>query len=324
MGNESTDWFLSGEPWVRYAALTELLGRSDNDDEVIAARADIATDERVKLIIADLQDWPEPALKSHKTAHHPLHKLVFLADIGLNANDPGIETIIKRVKSYRSEEGPFQILVNIPTRFGGSGEDEPAWMLCDAPLVVYALAKFGIAEDTDVIRAAEYLSSLVRDNGFPCAATSRLGKFRGPGRKDDPCPYANLVILRMLSQFEHLRESGVANSAIETLLGLWEHRAERKPYLFAMGTDFKKLKAPLIWFDILHVADILSHFPQATADPRFKEIIQIIKDKADADERYTPESIWMTWKSFDFGQKKEPSQWLTLLATRILNRIKAL
>jgi len=32
---------------------------------------------------------------------------------------------------------------------------------------------------------------------------------------------------------------------------LWEKRREQKHYLFAMGTDFNKLKAPLIWFDIL-------------------------------------------------------------------------
>ncbi len=28
-----------------------------------------------------------------------------------------------------------------------------------------------------------------------------LGKFRGPGRKDDPCPVANLYALKALSLF---------------------------------------------------------------------------------------------------------------------------
>ena len=31
----------------------------------------------------ELADWSGPALKSHKTAGHPLHKLAFVANLGL-------------------------------------------------------------------------------------------------------------------------------------------------------------------------------------------------------------------------------------------------
>ena len=41
--------------------------------------------------------------------------------------------------------------------------------------------------------------------------------------------------------------------------------------------------------------------------------------KADADGRYTPESIWNAWKEWDFGQKKAPSPYLTYLVANILN-----
>jgi hypothetical protein len=33
---------------------------------------------------------------------------------------------------------------------------------------------------------------------------------------------------------------------------------------FYMGTDFCKHKVPLVWYDILHVVDVLTQFPCLT------------------------------------------------------------
>ena len=96
---------------------------------------------------------------------------------------------------------------------------------------------------------------------------------------------------------------------------------EVHPYIFYMGTDFRKLKTPFIWYGILHVLDILSQFGWLKNDPRIQEMGQIVKLKASDEGRYTPESEWNAWKGWDFGQKKEPSQWLTFLALRMLKRI---
>ena len=92
-------------------------------------------------------------------------------------------------------------------------------------------------------------------------------------------------------------------------------------YLFGMGTDFLKLKAPLIWFDLLHFLDIFSHLPIVFKDERFLEIVAVLESKMDAEEYFTPESIYMPWKGWDFGQKKIPSYWITFLAHRILHKI---
>jgi hypothetical protein len=89
-----------------------------------------------------------------------------------------------------------------------------------------------------------------------------------------------------------------------------------------MGTDFRKLKAPLFWYDILHVLDVLSHFQWVRADKRFKQMLKIVESKADKDGRYVPESIWTAWKDWDFSQKKIPSQGLTFFVHRILKRIE--
>lgn len=319
---ELTDWLLEGPAWVAYRTRMDLLGQSENDSAVVAVRKTMLADLQVKSVLDEVAEWPGGALKRHNDAGHPLHKLAFLADLGFKASDPVMEPIIENILAHQSGDGAFQILVNIPTRFGGSGEDGWQWMLCDAPLVLYALLKFGLGTDPRVQTAASHIAGLIRENGWPCAASQELGKFRGPGRKDDPCPYANLVALKALAQSNEWRDSETCKIGTETILSLWEQRKERKPYLFGMGTDFAKLKAPLIWYDLLHVLDVLSQFPWLRDDPRLQEMTALLKAKADDMGRFTPESVWMAWKGWEFGQKKEPSRWITLIAKRLLQRLE--
>jgi hypothetical protein len=279
-------------------------------------------DPNIRGLIAEIENWPGYPLQRHNDAKHPIHKLVFLADLGLRVTDPGMADVVDRVLKLRSEEGVFQVLVNIPTRFGGSGEDEHAWMLCDAPMILYSLHRLGLSDDNAVRGATDYLIGLVDDYGWPCVAASRFGKnFRGPGRKGNPCPHANLVMLRALSQLPGQRDSHASEKGVSALLDLWRDRRERRPFLFAMGTHFNRLKAPLIWYDILHVVDVLSQFPIALEDPRLREMADLILEKMDDDGRFTAESIWKAWSGWEFGQKKTPSMWITLLAHRIMKRM---
>ncbi|MBN1451292.1 MAG: hypothetical protein JW963_09775 [Anaerolineales bacterium] len=320
---ELTDWLLEGPPWVQYRTRIDLLGQAETDQEVIAARKAMLADPQVQALLKELAEWPGVPLKRHNDAGHPLHKLTFLADLGLQASDPALKPVIERILNHQSQEGAFQIIVNIPTHFGGSGEDEWQWMLCDAPSTLYALHKFGLGTDPCVQTASSHIGSLVRENGWPCAAASELGKFRGPGRVGDPCPYANLISLKALAQSSEWRDGETCKVGAETILSLWEQRKERKPYLFGMGTDFAKLKAPLIWYDILHVLDVLSQFPWLKTDSRLREMAGLVKAKADAFGRFMPESIWMAWKGWEFAQKKEPSRWITLIAQRAFQRLGA-
>ena len=90
--------------------------------------------------------------------------------------------------------------------------------------------------------------------------------------------------------------------------------------MFFMGTDFRKLKAPLFWYDILHVLEVVSQFKWAGKDKRFKEMLNTVTSKSDEIGRFTSESIWTAWKGWDFTQKKLPSQGLTFFVQRILKR----
>lgn len=317
------DWLMSGPPWVQYRTQLDLLGMPASDPAVRSSRQALSGHPQVQAMLAELSGWPGPALKRHNDAAHLLHKLVLLADIGLDKNDPGLDPIIARILKRRSDEGAFQVLANISPQYGGTGSDQLVWMLCDTPSILYALINFGLSSDFTVQAAARHLASLAFESGWPCAVSPELGKFRGPGRKTDPCPYATLVSLKALAQLPEYHDTLVCQTAAESLLSLWQQRKERKPYLFAMGTDFAKLKVPFIWYDVLHVAEVLSQFPSLYQDPRFREMIGIIKAQAGPGGLYTPASVWKAWSAWDFGQKKSPSTLLTFFVYRLLKRVGA-
>ncbi|MCK5057445.1 MAG: hypothetical protein KAT34_12355 [Candidatus Aminicenantes bacterium] len=313
------DWLLTAKPWVRYRTRLDLLDQDPGREEVKNDRKEMLSHPKIKALLTGLKEWPGEKLKRHNDANHLLHKLAFIADIGLKRADKEIAAICEKIFATQSGEGPFRVIVNIPIRFGGSGEDQLTWMLCDTPLIVYSLVKFGFAEDPRVKKAVDYLAGLVQDNGWRCTASPDLGRFRGPGRKDDPCPYANLLMLKLLAELPGYRDSDAAAAGLDSLFTLWERRNERKPYLFGMGTDFRKLKAPFVWYDILHVLDILTRYPGLRDHKCVTELKAILKCKKDENGYFKAESIYRAWRDWDFGQKKVPSPWLTLLAYRCLH-----
>lgn len=315
-------WLLEGDPWIVYRTRRDLLDQPEDDPTVRAARAAMLADARVSALLAGLLDWPGMVIASHKSAGQPFHRLTFAADLGLRADDPGMDVLLPRILAHHAAEGPFELTMNIPTAFGGTGVDQWAWALCDAPLVVYALLCFGLEAVPEVRAALDHLIGLVRDNGWPCAVSPALGSFRGPGRKEDPCPFATLAMLKALSVSGRYHDSPASHTGAETLLTLWEHSRDQHPYIFYMGTDFRKLKVPLIWYDLVHVLDVLSRFPWLAHDARLRDMRDLLASKADAQGRFTVESVWMAWKDWEFGQKRAPSRWLTLCAHRILRRIE--
>lgn len=321
--NPPIEWLLESDPWVEYRTRLDLLGQSERDSRVKSARRSMLANAQVQNLITELSSWPGTVISSHRSAGQPFHKLTFIADLGLKANDSGMDKIVSRILKHQSDEGPFQLPVNIPEHYGGTGQDRWAWALCDAPLIVYALVKFGLGKQPAVKEAVEYLAGLIRDNGWPCVVSKELGKFRGPGRKDDPCPFANLAMLKALSEIDKLRDSPACRSGADSLLTLWSKSTTQHPYMFYMGTDFRKLKVPFVWYDLLHVLDVLSRFSWLKRDKRLLDMLGVLKSKMNRQGRFTLESIWTAWKDWEFGQKKMPSQWLTLLAWRIIGRLES-
>lgn len=314
---EMINWLLDSDPFVAYATRINILHQDKT--ALTELRAAVLADPRIRKYLGDIADFNGKIITTHKNPELPVHKLNFLLDIGLDTEVPGIREAVRLILKNRDELGLFKTVTNVPVHFGGTGQDSFAWALCDAPLMHVALIRAGV--DYSVLKeGAEYMTGLLRENGFPCTVSKELGRFRGPGRKDDCCPYATLAMLKLFSLVPEYAKSKMAATCIDVLLQLWEQSREQHPYMFFMGTDFRKLKAPAIWYDIVGVADCLSRFEYARKDSRYSEMAEVIAAKADVDGRFVPESVYLKCSEWDFGQKKLPSAWLTYLCTTILAR----
>jgi hypothetical protein len=315
MRSDVREWLLQGEPWIRNAVL-EHEGAATS-----SSRAAAAADTPIKTLAAEVSNWPWPPINSHKAVGHPLHLLCFLADLGIGAEALGIDQLLDKILDAQLDEGPLRQPMAIPVRYGGSGVTEMAWVLCDAPLLTWALAAFERSGDPRVEASAEALNQFGRDNGWPCVACAELKRFRGPGRKTDPCPYANLIMLQLNSALPSFTEAESTRLGVGSALRLWEVSREEHPYMFFMGTDFRKLKAPLAWYDILHVADVLSRFPFARHDRRMQDMVAAITAQADPNGRYSPGSVWQRWKGWEFSRKAVPSRYITLRVSIIEDKM---
>ena len=308
----------NGEVWLQYAARQNLLG--ERKERLTDLKKQVLSNSKIESYLNDVADYHSILVRNHKDPDLPIHKLLFLLDIELDTDVPEIRTAVTKIMGNKDSNGVYKSLTNIPKHFGGNGEDTFGWCLCDAPLLLYALLKAGQDYETHIKQGVDYLVAAHMENGFPCTVSPEFGKFRGPGRKDDPCPYASLIMLKLLSAIPEYSESEAAISTAMGLLALWESSLERHPYMFYMGTDFRKLKAPAMWYDIVSVVDVLSGFEPVKSDTRFAEMATLIKSKQDSNGLYTPEAVFQKFKGWDFGQKKTPSPYLTYLCHRILSR----
>ena len=300
----------SNEPWIRYNL--KRIQNKENSQEF----KELTQDPKIQKLIDECVSWPDPPLKRHNEASHPIHKIELLADFGLDIRDDWIKAISNLIIEHRSEEGFFQSKIEIPERWGGKGNGEIMWLLCDTPILIYVLQKFGIVNEY-IREAARMLVWVSENNGWRCKGSNP--KFRGPGKKEDFCPYANLITLKALSLSQY-KDTEAVHNGIDSHILHWENR--NRIYMFGIGATFMKLKYPNVWYDILHLVDVLSMYSYAREYDEFWGMWELIKEKQQPGGGFVPESVWKAWSGWSFGQKKEPSPWMTLKILEIAERLK--
>ena len=143
---------------------------------------------------------------------------------------------------------------------------------------------------------------------------------RGPGRKDEVCP---ILIVDALKGFwvvpenflpPKMREAGL------TLLNCWTKRRTEKPYMFGHGREFRKLKPPFFWYNLGTVLDAASHYPHLVKTQAFREMAAVSRLAFNSEGLVIPQATKIFFKDFSFGQKKQPSPWVTFFLCRIYRR----
>jgi hypothetical protein len=129
---------------------------------------------------------------------------------------------------------------------------------------------------------------------------------------------AGLMALEVFSLIPELRESEYARNAYS---GLAFHRDYgRTIYYFGRSKKFWTLKYPFVWYNALYLAEVLSRFDFLRSEALVEELTSWIERSQDELGRFTPTSMFMKYRGWDFANKKAPSPWITFLCCRILKR----
>ena len=76
-------------------------------------------------------------------------------------------------------------------------------------------------------------------------------------------------------------------------------------------------RAPFFWYNIGTVLDASRHYPELIKTKAFRELIAVSLLEFPIDAQFIPKTVYLYFKDYSFGQKREASPWLTFFLSRI-------
>jgi prenyltransferase beta subunit len=308
------DWLLGGEPFVKYRALIDLLGRKENDKEVIKTKKAIAKHGLIRRIF-DRQNkdgyWgnPKDIYTWWPKKDTTFYLLGILADFGFTKENRKVKRACEYVFSAQHSSGGF----------GVAPPHKP--YDCFTGILTESLSKLGYNDDFRLGKAYDWLTKRQRlDGGFWCKDTGQPKRQR---EHEPSCAFSTLCVLSALAENPEYKNSKIVKRVVEFLFKCWDNRGKIKytGHDSQIGRGWEKLKYPFTDYRILKYLDTITQFDFAINDKRIDKMIDLLISKRGKDRHFYAESIHKVYSDFDFGQKEQPSRWITLLVYRIVKRI---
>lgn len=304
------NWLLDeDQPAVRYYALVDLLGKSENHSEVKSAYAQIP--KRGWALDILKKQSTKGYWESEKSLYRPKYtatnwRAIVLSDLGLTAKNPRIK---------RTAELIFKQWLSIP-----SGDNVYNDEVCIVGNTARMLTRFGYGDDFRVKKLFDRLvEDQKEDGGWHCFASTH-GTLDG---WEGMAAFAALPAQKRTRSVKRAIERGA------------EFYLERK--LFREGPKY----APWFrfhypnhyYYDILVGLDLITKLGYGD-DKRLSEALKILRQKRNKNGKWLLEkthpdlvqgakySLRKTAKRFALEETGKPSKWITLTALRILKRIE--
>ena len=336
LGTDPVPWLLaSAEPYTRWVTRTGILGEAHDAPDVAKDHQALLEDPGIRDLIDTLPAWDAitTAPDHHSPAFLP-NRLNLLADLGVQGGDDvRIESLIDALLAHQDRHGRFTpVEAN-----GGRPKPDSGAVLCDTNVIAYVALRFGRGDDERVGsalgRMRSDLAATPQGRAWQCVP-ERRPLFSGVFSKADVCPQVTLEGLRALS---YLHGSGERPSwlleAARTPLAVWRRRTAERPYGFGHGYQFKSVKWPNFWYDVLWALETVGRYPEIWSGPRSTaedrrsaaELAAcLIAYNFDDDGRVTPRRVYPGFERFSFGRKTAPSPFATARCLTTLLRFSEL
>jgi len=330
--SDSLPWLLESEnPGVRYLAMRDLLDISPDDKKLKSARKLAHKEGPIAHILSKMNE--EGYWQRAGTGYGPKYKstvwaLILLAQLGASMKeDKRIKLACKYYLDHALSPGGQ---ISSMTNNSPSGTVD-----CLQGNMLWSLMTLGY-EDKRMDKAFEWMARTVTGEGvapmkdknaevryyagkygpnFACGANNKL-----------PCAWGGVKVLLALSQLPAESRTGLIKQAIR-------HGVD-----FFFSVDPSTAEYPNGWaakpsgnwwkfgFPVFYVTDILQIAEALVAlgfgnDKRMRNTLELIRSKQDEAGRWQLEYNYdgKTWMRF--GKMKEPNEWVTLRALKVLKAV---
>jgi hypothetical protein len=324
------NWLIETDtPGVRYLALRDLLDCSPEDAELRAARQIAHTAGPIAAILDEMQPegyWVEPGPGYNPKYRSTVWAIITLAQLGASADQ---DERIARACAYVLDHA-----LTPGGQFSASGAPSGTADCLQGNLCA-ALLDLG-CDDPRLERAVDWMARSVTGDGV-APVGDRLAEVRyyagkcGPlfacgSNNKLPCAWGAVRVMLAFSKWPAEKRTPLIAQAIQ-------HGVD-----FLLRTDPAVADYPSGWsekpsgnwwkfgFPVFYVTDLLQNVEALVglgygADPRLANALTLIREKQDAQGRWTLDYDYTgkTWG--DWGAKKQPNQWVTLRALRVLKAV---
>ncbi len=328
--DDSLPWLLEPEsPGVRYLALRDLMDLPQDDPELRVARKAAHKKGPIVTILAEMDKsgyWVEPGPGYNPKYRSTVWSIIMLAQLGASIEeDQRIERACAYLLDHALTSGGQVTASGAPSGTADCLQGNVCWALLelgyDDPRLEAAFEWMarsvtgeGIAPLTDKHAAARYYAGKCGPT-FACGSNNKLS-----------CAWGAVKVMLAFSKLPTKRRTPVIERAIKHGVG------------FLFSTDPAAADYPSGWsskpsqnwwkfgFPIFYVTDLLQNVDALVGlgygnDPRLAHALAIIREKQDAQGRWSMEYDYTGKTWVDFGAKKQPNKWVTLRALRVLKAV---
>jgi hypothetical protein len=327
---DSLPWLLEEEsPGVRYLALRDLVGLSEDDAELQAARMAAHKNGPISTILAEMDDqgfWVEPGPGYNPKYRSTVWSIILLAQLGARMNE---DERIRRACSYildhaLTSSGQFTT-TGAPSGTADCLQGNLCWSLlelgCEDPRLEKAFEWMARSVTGDGIAPIENRQAPVRYYAGNCGPTFACG-----GNNKLPCAWGAAKVMLALGKRSQRESTPLISNAIQHGVDfLFSSDPAKADY----PNGFSNKPSGNWWkfgFPVFYVTDLLQVVEGLVSlgygnDPRLAKAISIICEKQDGNGRWPLEYDYSgkTWTNF--GESKLPNKWVTLRALRVLKTI---
>jgi hypothetical protein len=325
LGADPRPWLLEeSNPAVRAATLVRLIGRREDDHDVVEARAEAMRTDPIRSILA-AQDpegfWVKPGPGYSPKYRSTVWSFVFLGQLGA---DPGHEQI-KAAAEY--------LLTWTPTATGGLGcsgglsSPTPSSVLhCLNGNLLRALIRFGYLDDPRVRAAIDWEAAAITGNAaerWYASGTSGPG-FRCGVNDGRPCAWGAVKAVRGLAAIPPRRRSTAVRRALHVGAGFL---LSRDPSIADYPIPIGNTEPSRLWFklgfpsgysaDVLQVLEALTELGMERA-PRIRPAVEWLLGRRDGQGRWRNQYAYNRKTEVDIEAQGKPSKWVTLRACTVL------